>query len=155
MFDEIRNIKIDKKIIVAVVVVCMIALAIWFYFKRVEGFSNKESCSLKRQNHKIVVKTMDAIPRDDIDTRDAINHGHNYHDMQTRDIILGDEKGSWCDNLNKDELAQVQQAIEEQVGTDVQLFDGGDIMDRNEEKSNADGIAYDGADKYESEYASA
>lgn len=155
MFDKIRNIKMDKKNIAIVIVVFVIVLALLFYFKKHEGFNNKESCYLKRQNHKIVVKTMDAIPRDDIDTRDAINHGHNYHDMQTRDIILGDEKGSWCDNLNKDELVHVQQAIEEQVDTDVQLFDGGDIMDRNEMNSNANGIAYDGTDKYESEYASA
>lgn len=142
--------KLDKRIILAIVVI-LAFVVYWFYF-RVEGFDNKEACTLLRKNQKIVVKTMDAIPTNDIDTRDAINHGINYHDMQTRDIILGDEKGSWCDRLNEKELAEVQQAIEEQVGTDVQLFDGGDLMDRAEEQSNADGIAYAGTDKYDSEF---
>ena len=154
MFDRIKDIKIDRNIIVATVVVCMIALALWFYFQKVEGFNSKESCTLLRKNHNVVVKTMDAIPQNDANTRDAINNGHNFHDMQTRDIILGDEKGSWCSNLNKEDLADVQKAIEEQVGSEVQLFDGGDLMDLAEKQSNDNGIAYDGTDKYDSEYAS-
>lgn len=143
--------EIDKRIVVVVIVVILAFVAYWFYF-RVEGFDNKEACSLLRKNHKIVVKTMDAIPSNDIDTRDAINHGINYHDMQTRDIILGDEKGSWCDRLSKEELDEVQKAIEDQVNTDVQLFDGGDLMDRAEQQSNIEGIAYAGTDKYDSEF---
>lgn len=144
--------EINKRITLAIIVI-LAFVVYWFYF-RVEGFDNKEACTLLRKNQKIVVKTMDAIPTNDIDTRDAINHGINYHDMQTRDIVLGDEKGSWCDRLSKDELAEVQKAIEEQVNTEVQLFDGGDLMDMAEEQSNLDGIAYAGADKYDSEYMS-
>lgn len=155
MFDRIKDIKFNRNIVIATIVVCLIGLALWFYFIKIEGFNNKESCSLVRKNHNIVVKTLDAIPQDDANTRDAINNGHNYHDMQTRDIILGDEKGSWCDNLSKEDLDDVQKAIEEQVGTEVQLFDGGDLMDRAEEQSNNEGIAYNGADKYDSEYAEA
>ena len=87
------------------------------------------------------------------DNEDEINNGINYHDMQSRDIVLNDEKGDWCSNLKPDVKANVISAIENQLDTEVELFDGGDIMDRHEKQSNADGIAYNGADAYDSEYA--
>lgn len=143
------KINFTTKIIIVVIVVVLIGI-MTYYFTKVEGFDNKESCALLRKNHKIVVKTMDAIPQDSADTRNAINNGLNFRDMQMRDIILGDDKNSWCDKLTSKELQEVQQAMAEEVGTDVQLFDGGDIMDRDEAQSMAEGIAYNGGSDYAS-----
>jgi len=150
----LKSQNIDKKVIFTLSAIIIVAFVAYMLYSNIEGFSNMEACSFLRRNQKIVVKTLDAIPTS-TNTRDAINYGVNYHDMQTRDIILGDEQGSWCDRLSKEELENVQKAIEEQLETDVQLFDSGDMMDRAEEQSNLDGIAYNGTDRYDSEYASA
>jgi len=152
MFEYLKNIKFDNKTIAIIVVSLLVVIAIYFYFNT-EGFNNDDACANLTKNQRIVVKTMAAIPKNSNDTRDQINNGVNYHDMQSRDIVLNDANGSWCSNLEPDAKANVISAIEEQLDTEVELFDGGDIMDRQEKQSNDEGIAYNGADIYDSEYA--
>jgi hypothetical protein len=153
MFEYFKNIKFDNKMIIGVVIVVLVVVALYFYFNKSEGFNNEEACANLTKTQRIIVKTMDAIPRNSNDIRDQINNGINYHDMQSRDIVLNDQSGAWCSTLKPDVKANVISAIEEQLDTEVELFDGGDIMDRHEAQSNADGIAYNGADAYDSEYA--
>jgi hypothetical protein len=147
------------KIIGIILITTMFIILPPMYRKYSEGFQNlnipsaNEACAILKKNHAIVVKTMAAIPTNVSNTRDQINNGVNYHDMQSRDIVMGDEKTSWCNQLNEEEQINVLNAIGSEVGTEVEIFDGGRIMDRDEEQSNADGIAYNGADAFDSEYA--
>lgn len=138
------------------------ALIIIVFFPKVskEGFyntmfNNAEGCKIQSKTHKIVVKTMDAIPLLGTDTRANINNGINYRDMQTRDIVLGDDKTNWCTDIEEEERNKILTAIGDSLDTDVQLFDGGDIMDKAEAQSVADGIVYIGKDKSVTDYVSA
>lgn len=135
-----------------IIIGVLLGLALIYYFwssPSKEGFNNYDPCLHLKRTHNVIVKTMDAIPKDVHDTRDNINYGVNYHDMQTRDIVIGDERASWCSNLNDAEKERVKKAIEEQVNTEVMLFDGPAFMERAEAESNADGIAYnDNGEKY-------
>jgi|SaaInlStandDraft_3_1057020.scaffolds.fasta_scaffold77917_1 hypothetical protein len=143
---------IVEKSVIGMLVICFLIFMGWALWRATEKFqnwetpNNKDSCKILNKTHKIVVNTMDAIPGPGTNTRDNINNGINYHDMQSRDIVLGDEKTNWCANLGEEERAAVLNAIGESVDTEVMLFDGGDIMDKNEAASVADGIAYNGDD---------
>jgi uncharacterized membrane protein len=141
------------------IILCGICVVMYFFIVTLisliksEEFNNKEACANLTKNQRIVVKTMAAIPRNSSNIRDQINNGVNYHDMQTRDIVLNDETGAWCSTLAPDVKANVISAIENQLDTEVEIFNGGAIMDRHEKQSNDEGISYNGTDAYDSEYA--
>lgn len=144
MFDKIdRNTLYFGALIIGII-------AIYYFMYVHEGFS---PCENLKNTHQIVINTMDNIDLQTGDTRDNINNTINYRDMQTRDIVLNDEKTSWCANLSSKDKETVLKTIADNLDTEVELFDGL-LIDKNEKKSNDDGIMYNGTDAAE-DYAKA
>lgn len=144
----------SRQLMIAIMCICLI---VFLYYSFVfEGFSNMDNCSLVSKGSAIARKTIEKLEDKDVSlSRDQINIGHNIRDMQTRDIILGDDTNSWCQNLTKEEKDTVLESVAKAEDTDLYLFDGPGLIDDGEEKSIATGIAYAGADKYDNNYAKA
>lgn len=148
MFEFFNNLDKKTMIIIGVMIACVVIISCYFLY---EGFDNSACLNLRR-NHKIVVNTMNSLPKETGDTRDNINNAINYHDMQSRDIVLGDEKTSWCARLPEKEQKAVLDEIGKTLDTEVELFDGL-LIDQQEKQSNDNGIMYNGTDAYDTDYA--
>jgi len=133
---------------------CVAILSFLYVTFVYEGFSNEDGCMLSTTGHTIAVKTIDELNKIDVnDSRDQINVGYNLRNMQTRDIILGDESKTWCKSLNEESLNKVLKSVADIEGSDVYLFDGPELMDDEEKKSNEEGITYHGSNMFDDKYA--
>ena len=99
--------KIDRNTLYLGIII-LSAIGIYYYMYVYEGFS---PCENLKKTHQVVINTMDNIDLQTGDTRDNINNTINYRDMQTRDIVLNDEKTSWCANLSTEDREKVLKTI--------------------------------------------
>lgn len=155
MGKYINMLKVNKNyVIVAVIVVVVLAVLAYLYSKY-EGFS-PEDCTLVKSTHDAVVKTMEEIPQDAETGREQINNGVNYHDMQSREIVLADAKATGCEEATVPVNTEINEAVvDATVGVVGEAVQGPDFMDLAEKKSADDGIQYAGTDMLNDNYAEA
>jgi hypothetical protein len=116
-----------------------------------EGFSNEEGCRLTKTGSKIARDTIVELEKKNTKlSKDQINIGYNIRDMQSRDIILGDDSKSWC---TKDVQDKLDPKISQVNNTELYLFDGPGLMDMHEKESLDAGIAYAGANDIDAQLA--
>lgn len=85
-------------------VVCLSILAFLYYSFIYEGF-DKDACILTTQGVEEARQTMKEIEKTVAETnQDQFNLDINHRDMQTRDIILGEESKSWCSGMNNEDV---------------------------------------------------
>lgn len=151
IYDFILSIS-NKEVLLFILVICVIIFMYYsFYY---EGFSNKDNCKLSMKGSELSKKAMfDMENQTVLTSKDQINIGYRYRDMQSRDLILGDEKVHWCAKLTDEERKQVEEEISHVIGTEVVLFDGPGLIDALEKKSLDDGIEYAGADSLNQQYS--
>ena len=142
----------SDNVMLIILVICVIS---FFYFSFMyEGFDNKDACRLSMKGSALSKKAMSEL--NDLDTnmtRDQINIGYNYRDMQTRDIILEDEETNWCSKLSNEEKKQIEEEVSKLVDSEVVLFNGPGLIDILEKKSIDDGIKYAGTELLDDKYA--
>jgi hypothetical protein len=144
---------LEKHLDITIGVILLLIISTYILYKRREGFTNEEACTSLEKSHNIVLQNMEAIAKDAVKSRDQINNGINYHNMESRDILLGDEKVSWCSRLNETSKKSITDAIAKELGEKSGVYEGADFMDMVEKQSRDQGIVYAGTDKVESEYA--
>lgn len=153
IYNSILSLSCDN-IILIVLVLCVISFM--YYSFAYEGFSNKDACMLAKKGTMLNKQGISKLYEQNTMTmKDEINVGYNYRDMQSRDLILGDEEVNWCARLSNEELKQVEEEISNIVDSEVFLFDGPGLIDALEKKSIDDGIMYAGADSINEKYSKA
>lgn len=133
----LQNISL-KHIFIAIV--CVSIVGFLYYAFIYEGF-DKDACALTARGVDASRRTMDELDKTvGESSRDQLNLDINYRDMQTRDIILGEDSKAWCDGLTKEEI---QKLIDEgQVPTDDKfwLFGNTSVMDAEEQADKDSGV---------------
>ena len=130
---------------VMVAVLCISIIVFLYYSFVYEGFSNIDGCNLAKNGSEIARETIIELEKKDVKiSRDQINVGYNIRDMQSRDIILGDDSKGWCKTVESEDENVVSE-VSKSSKANLYLFDGPGLMDAHEKESLANGIAYAGA----------
>ena len=130
------------------VAVLLVGIAVFFYMQFIyEGFDSVDGCILTTkglESARGIEKKLKQLKT--VTTKDQINVGLNLRDIQTRDIILGDDKKSWCADLSKEDQDKVAKAVSDMEGTEVYLFNGPELMEKLESDDRDFGLEYAGTD---------
>ena len=143
----------DQFKLLLIFIICISTIVFLYYVFIIEGFDNKTECKISTHVVRDAKKTMDEIKRKfpSETPADKINLGFNYRDMLTRDIILGNDNKTWCEQLTIEE----KEEILNHVSNNSYLFDNTDLMDDQEMEQNNLGIEYSDASLFEQKYAKA